>query len=699
MKTTRNLFLITLLLIWGQFFSLAAQAGPLAPKKHTQIQVHGHELNDDWKWLADREAPELFKVFKAEEKYAKSQFRGSSNLDRELYREFTQFDPRQRSSHPYLRDGYYYFSRSYKGKPYDSHFRIKDEPGAKEELLLDEQKLARGKKFFSLGVMRVSPDAEKLVYSVDYEGDENYRLFIRDLSQKKNYDTGIDRLDQALWFNDSKRLLLTRNNERFQCDQVSIYDLQSGTLQSLYKEEDPARNLGIWSSTDHQYFFMSSSAAKQNRIWCFDAGAQNPELMELSSSWDNCQAWPDHLGGAFYLMTDLFNADHGVYRFDADSPRPEYWVELVPAESGRPLDSMVLMDSVIAVTRRNDGFKSMELYDVDGGGLIRTVSSSVPADIDFWYNYDPSAPQIMYGMEHELQPYSIISHNLSDGSETVVYQSEIAQKRHHDLYQTELHWVEADDGAQIPLRLVKRRDLDPQTTHPLWLQGYGAYGSCEDPYYSHTLFSLLDRGFICATAHIRGGGEFGRYWHDQGRTLSKKNTFSDFEACIDYLISKGFTEPSKLIIEGGSAGGLLIGAVLNQAPQKFRLAIADVPFVDLINTMLDPELPLTVQEYEEWGDPSDEEQFSYMLSYSPYDNVKPQTYPTVLVTTAWNDIRVGYWESLKWVQKLRENNLGENPVIYLMGWDEGHSGSEDHYRRLKNYAKVMAFAIRAVTPK
>lgn len=699
MKTTRSFLLITLLLILGQFFSLDAKAGSIAPKRQSQTQVHGLVLHDDWKWLADREAPGLLKVLKAEEKYAKRQFRSSASLAREIYREFLQFEVRQRDSHPYLKDGYYYFSRSYKGKPYDSHFRIKDEPGATEELLLDEQKLARGKKFFSLGLMRVSPDTEKLAYSVDYDGDENYRLIIRDLGQKKIYDTGIEQLDQALWFRDGKRLLFTTNNELFQSDQAWIYDLPSGKIQGLYTEDDPARNLGIWTSTDREYFFMSSSAAEQNRIWCLEASAEYPELVELSSTWDNCQAWPDHLDGTFYLMTDRFNPDHGVYTFEANAPEPENWLELIPGESGRPLDSMILMDSVIAVTRRNDAFKSLELYANDGSGLIRSISSPVPADIDFWYNFDSSVPQIIYGMEHELQPYTIISHSLSDGSEAIVYQSDIAQKRDHSLYQSELHWVAADDGTRIPLRLVKRKDLDPKSTHPLWLQAYGAYGSCEDPYYSSTLFSLLDRGFICATAQIRGGGEFGRNWYEQGRALSKKNTFSDFEACIHHLISTGLTEPSKLIVEGGSAGGLLIGAILNSIPEQFRLAIADVPFVDLINTMLDPELPLTLQEYEEWGDPGDEEEFLYMLSYSPYDNVKPQSYPAILVTSAWNDIRVGYWESLKWVQKLRENNLGENPVIYQMAWDEGHSGSEDYYRRLKNYAKVMAFAIRAVFPQ
>ncbi len=699
MNKTRNLFFISLLLILGQFFSLAAKAEPLAPRQQIQTQAHGQILRDDWAWLANREAPELFKVLKAEEKYAKSQLRSTTKLARELYREFIRFEPRQRISHPYLKDGYYYFSKSFKGKPYDSHYRVKNEPGAREELLLDEQKLARGKKFFSLGLLRVSPDGEKLAYSVDYDGDENYKLMLRDLSRAKTVDTGISQLNQTLWFQDGKRLLLTTNNTRFQCDEAWIYDLESGVIQSIYKEEDPARNLGIWTSTDRELIFLNSSSAKDNRVWYLDVEAKNPELIDISNTWGACQAWPDHQGGAFYLMTDKFSPDYGIYRFQANAPEPENWEEIIPGESGRPMDSMLLMDSVIAVTRRNAGFKTIELYDIDGGGHIRTIPSDIPADIDFWYNYDSSSPQILYSLEHELQPHTIISHDLENGTELTVYQSDAAKHRNLSDYQSELHWVAAEDGTQIPLRLLKKKDLDPQNTHPVWLQGYGAYGSCEDPYFSNLLFPLLDRGFICATAHIRGGGEFGRDWYDEGRLLSKKNTFSDFEACIDYLIQKKITESSKLIIEGGSAGGLLIGAVLNHAPHKMRLAIADVPFVDLINTMLDPELPLTLQEYEEWGDPSNPEHFSYMLSYSPYDNVSPQTYPSVLVTTAWNDIRVGYWESLKWVQKLRDNNLGENPVIYLMGWDEGHSGSEDYYRRLKNHAKVMAFAIRAVTPK
>lgn len=686
-----------LFLLLVQLLALSGVKPPLASPRPVRSVVHGHELSDDWAWLAQRDDPELPKVLKAEEKYARQQIKPSAKLAKQLYREFTRFMPGEQASLPYLLDGYRYYVRSPRGRVHQVHYRIKDEAGAKEELLLDENKLAKGKPYFSLGLFTVSRDGAKLAYSADYTGDENYTLYLKDLGSGQTHDTGIADLGEALWLNDGRRLLLTTYNDRFQCDQAWLYDSAAGTLVNLYREADPAFDLGIYFSADRNLIFLDASASDSNQIWYLNAAVADPALIPLLDRGQDFLAYPDQLHGVFYLMTDRFDPDQGLYQFDPAQPEAENWREIVPGESGRPLDSYTLMDGVIAVVRRHQGFKRIELYAADGGALLRVISASEPENLDLWFNQDPGATQLLYTRESELRPYTIISHDLATGAENTLYKTQVSPETDYSLYASELLWVPVPGGISLPLRLIKRRDLDPAVPHPLWLNGYGAYGDCEDPYYSDTLFSLLDRGFIYAVAHVRGGGEMGRAWYDGGRTLNKPNTFTDFVASLEYLIDQGYTEPARLVIEGGSAGGLLIGAVLNLVPEKVGLAIADVPFVDLINTMLDPDLPLTLQEYDEWGDPTRPDEFGCMLSYSPYDNVSPRAYPTVLAVTAWNDVRVGYWEALKWVQKLRANTLADNPALFLLRWDEGHTGSNDVYRDLRNYAQIMAYAIQQIT--
>ena len=696
MRPTHLRFFPLLFLLLCPLWLFAGTTPPLAPERLFQRLVHGHLLTDNWAWLAYRDDPDLPRVLKEEQQYAARNLKRSSGFARKLYHEFTRSLTRDEASHPYLLDGYYYWVRSPRRSAHQVHYRLKDTPGAEEELLLDENQLARGSKYFSLGLFQVSRDGAKLAYSVDLSGDENYTLYIKDLKTGETKGSGIRNAGQALWLIDGRRMVITTYNERFQCDQAWLYDTVSGALSPLYREEDPAFDLDVYFSAGRDLIFLDSSAADVNRVWYLAASSTDPELVSLPVSDAGCLAYPDYLDGVFYVMTDRFHKDLGIYRFDPSDAADRAWKEIVPPIAGAPLQSFILMEDTVAVIRRQQGFKRFELHSARGGS-IRTISPPVPSDIDFWFNADPASPLLMYSLENELQPFSIVGHNLATGTEKTVYQTPAGRIADTSAYCCELVWVPAADSTLIPLRLIRRKDLDPRVTHPLWLYGYGAYSDCEDPYHSDTLFSLLDRGFIYAVAHVRGGGEFGRSWYDAGRTGNKKNTFADFAACIDHLIAEGYTEADKLVIEGGSAGGLLVGSVLNLVPEKIRLAIADVPFVDLVNTMLDPELPLTLQEYDEWGDPSSAEDFGYMLSYSPYDNVSPRVYPTVLAITAWNDIRVGYWEALKWVQKLRVNNLGPAPALYLMRWEGGHTGSNDIRRDLRNYAQVMAFAIDLIT--
>jgi oligopeptidase B len=316
--------------------------------------------------------------------------------------------------------------------------------------------------------------------------------------------------------------------------------------------------------------------------------------------------------------------------------------------------------------------------------------------LSFWFNPDPTATGFTYTLENDLEPYSIYYWDFARGESTLLYRDPTAAQLDLEKYKSSIIYVKIADDVSIPVQMVYRADLDFAKVNPLWLSAYGAYGDCNDSYFSSLRFSMLDRGVIYAVAHIRGGGEYGQTWHEMGRKQNKKNSFTDFVACMDYMLESGITDRDHLIIEGGSAGGLLMGAVTNLAKAKCRLVIADVPFVDIANTMLDESLPLTIQEYEEWGDPRNPEVFRYILSYSPYNNVTRGEYPEMLITTAWKDTRVGYWEALKWAQMLRSNNQGKSQIVLRMLWNEGHTGSTDRYQSIRTYAQTVAYALYCV---
>ncbi len=702
MKTKNYRFYKTLLVLFFATFlaSVNAQtAPPIAPVHPDTTNIHGVQLIDNWAWLKQRENPELAGVLELERKYTEAGLKPSRKLSKKIYREFAKSVPKVHESYPYSQEGYSYYTRELSGKAYSAHYRVKDSGAIKAELILDENKLASGNKFFQLDVLTISRDTWKLAYSADFEGNEQFRLYIKDLSSGKTQATDIDNVSQAIWLQDNQTLLLTRTNPRLQTDSVWLYHVKTKQLILLYHEEDQAFDLSIYHSSGRDLIFIQSTSKNSSQTWYIKTSELHPVLYPLFERTANRHLSPDYLNGVFYTSSDHLNPDYGIYSFIDAGTAEEDWQTVVSGRDGEPISGFLLFDNKMLVLRRHSGFEQIDLIDLASHELIRSIAPQEPTNLDFWVNTDPHSSSFYYSYENELTPYTIVRQDLSTGWESIVYRSLPAVKIDYTQYKTELHWVAAEDGKLIPLRLISRKDLSPAMAHPLWLYAYGAYGDYEDPYYSNTLFSLLDRGFIYAVAHVRGGGELGKAWYDGGRTLNKINTVTDFISCMDYLIASRYTTSEQLVIEGGSAGGILIGSVVCRVPGKMKVAIADVPFVDVINSMLDSELPLTVQEYEEWGNPSIEQDFRYMLSYSPYDNTIAQEYPNILVNTAWNDIRVGYWEGLKWVQKLRSMNTGTNPILFRMLMNEGHTGTNDRYQSLKNYAELMAYAIHLILEK
>lgn len=678
------------------FLSLTAQAIPLAPAIPDTTHHLGQVRVDNWSWMKDREHPLLDEHLSAEDRYARSLLDVNGKLTKQIQREFTSNIPKIQSSYPYEQDGYLYYSKDFKNKPYPLHFRKKNTVGAKEELIMDENKLARGKSFFALGVFAVSPDAGTLAYSVDYLGDEVYTLYLKDLVTGRSRATGLAGISEFVWLNDSQHAIITKQNTRLQVDSCYRLDTIDNGISLLYIESDPAWDLGLYISGDREYVILSSSSkdSNENRYLSRNDFYGEPHLLLAREEGHQC--YPDIMGERLYLHTNLWNPDYAFAVTQLSQPDTTNWQQLIPPQDGVSLSSVMVFKDYLVAIRRLSGFERIQVIDLKSLETVYEITPASPSDLSFWHNPNPDAASFTYTIENELTPYSIYQFCFIDGSKKLLYQNPVPKGFNRDNYIAKLVEVQVSDGTTIPLSMIYSKNLDTSIPQPMWLSGYGAYGDTNDPYFSGTLFSLLDRGYIYAVAHIRGGGEFGQAWYDAGRLMSKMNSFTDFIACMDYVKDNKISSPDLLVIEGGSAGGLLMGAVTNLAPQKMRLVIADVPFVDVISTMLDESLPLTLQEYEEWGNPHDEQVFSYIAQYSPYDNVTPARYPAMLISAAWFDTRVGYWEGLKWAQMLRANNLGKNPILFRLLYHEGHTGSTDRFKSLHTLAETYAYAISLI---
>ena len=678
-----------------QGFSLRTKV-PFATPVPDTLKIHNMCIVDNWSWLRNREDPRLPEVLKAERTYTHKIMGKSARLSRKLYKQFVAFEPKKYRSYPYLLNGYYYYTREQSGKAYPIHCRIKDEPKAKEEVVLDENKLAKGHEFFALGAYSISFDGRWLAYGADFSGDENYRLYLKDLKKGKTVDTGIPGVSECAWKRDDQTLILTRINARYQSDTVWSFDRVTKEEKLLYTEADPAWDLSVYYSSGYDLIFMLSSSKDASEAWYMPTRGLENSFKLITARTEGHIYYPDYYPGLFYIQSNRLNPDYTIYLCHERDTSVANWRVVVPGMAGSPISGFQIFNKGLVVLSRQNGFERVSVWDKSGEGLRYTIPQGELSNLAIGTNTDLDSDSFYYTRESELTPLSIVKHSFVTRTDSLEYQYAPAKDYFPEKYKAELRMVKAADGTNIPLRMIYRADLDLNRVNPVMLYAYGAYGDVEDPYFSTTLFPLLDKGLIYAVANIRGGGEYGKEWYDAGRLRNKKNTFTDFIACMNYLIDSGISSADKLAINGGSAGGLLIGAVVNMAPSKMKLAIADVPFVDPINTMLDPSLPLTVQEYEEWGNPTDPEDFAYILSYSPYDNVSLQSYPDVLISSAWYDTRVGYWEGLKWAQKLRTQNTGKSRILFNLQLDEGHTGSGDRFKSLRAYSRTMGFMLRSL---
>jgi oligopeptidase B len=681
---------------------LAAGCGRNERPPQAAIETHadtllGEILTDNYAWLRDetRSEPRVLAYLEAENEYAAGVMEHTRGLQAELYDEMVARIKETDQSVPVKRDDYYYYTRLEKGGQYDIYCRKHGSLDAPEEVLLDVNKLAEGLDYMDVGVFEVSPDHRTLALAVDSLGNERYRLSFMDIDSRRMYPGTIDSVATSLaWANDSRTVYYVRTNEAWRADKVFRHEIGGPPDGDalVYDETDEAFDVAVRKSRSRKYIFLNSTSESSSEYRFLDADdpAAGPRMVEKRRPDIEYDVY--HHGPDFYIVTNDDALNFRLMRAPVKRPSRAGWTEVIGARDSVKLDGLDVFRDYIVLYEREDGLRQIGIYDAADGTLKRVgfpepVYSVYPGENDEYVT-----DMLRFEYESLVTPVSVYDYNMKTGERMLRKQDEVAG---YDPAQYECRriLIAAGDGASVPVSLVWRKGALDGGPAPLYLLGYGAYGISMDPYFSSRRVSLLDRGLVFAIAHIRGGGELGRQWYYDGRLLNKKHTFEDFIAVADGLVEEGYTSRSELVISGGSAGGLLIGAVLNMRPDLCRVAVADVPFVDVINTMLDESIPLTVTEFDEWGNPKEPEFFEYMLSYAPYNNIKPAVYPDMLVTASLYDTRVAYWEPAKWVARLRAETAGGNLVLLKTNMGAGHGGASGRYSALEETAFEFAFVL------
>ena len=683
---------------------------PHARQDPTPTTLHGQTLEDNYRWMRDKSSPELLAHLEAENAYTSSVMAPTEQLQAKLYAEMLSHIKETDESVPYRDRGWFYYVRTVEGRQYPIHCRRlatgtdsnRFDESPPEEIVLDVNQLAEGQPFMSVGAMSVSPDGFKLAYSTDNTGFRQYTLHVRDLKCGADLPDTALRVGAIAWAADSTTLFYTTEDEvTKRHDHLFRHRLGDAAAQDVvvYEEKDERFNLAVGKTRDRKYLLMETGSHTTSECRFLSAETPEGEFKVIAPRVEEQEYSVDHRDGLFYIRTNDVGKNFRVVTTPVERTGREFWTELIPMDRDAPLEDFELFASFCVSLRRRQGLPTLTVTSIETGGRLggsREIEFPEPA-----YSAGPHANpefetgKFRYSYQSLVSPASVYEYDVETGASTLLKQQEVPGGFDSSLYASERVWVEASDGVKVPVSVVYRRDaFKRDLKNPLYVYGYGSYGYPLPIGFSASRLSLLDRGVVIAYAHIRGGGEMGDSWHDAGKMMVKRNTFSDFIAVTEQLVAKGYGAKDRVAIEGGSAGGLLMGAVVNERPDLFRVVLSHVPFVDVMNTMLDASLPLTVAEYEEWGNPNEAEAFAYMRSYSPYDNLRAGDYPAMLVKTSLNDSQVMYWEPAKYVAKLRTLKKNDTPLLLHINMDAGHGGASGRYDYLKEIAFDYAFLLR-----
>ena len=675
---------------------------PVARRQPQSTLLHGVTLEDDYSWMRDKSSPEVLAYLEAENAHALDLMGPTADLQKRLYDEMLSHIKETDESVPTPDHGWLYYVRTVAGQQYAIHCRkaVADVGDSPEEILLDVNLLAEGKPFMSLGGMSVSPDGYTLAYSTDETGFRQYTLHLRDLRTGNDLPDTAERVGSIAWAADSETLFYTTEDETTKRqDRLFRHTVGAAATEDVlvYEEKDERFNLGVGRTRDRQFLLMEAGSHTTNECHILSAADPSGTFRLIAPRLDEQEYYPEHRDGLLYIRTNDAGKNFRLVTAPFATSDRSAWTQLLPLDPEAPLEDFDLFQSFLVTTRRKAGLPVLEVQQFSGSALAEpkpivfpepTYSAGSHANREF------DTLVYRYAYTSLVSPASVYTYDVISGSSTLLKQQEVPGDFDRTLYGSDRVWITAADGTQVPVSIVYRRDtFHADSKNPLYVYGYGSYGYPLPVGFSPSRLSLLDRGVVMAYAHIRGGGELGGAWHDAGKMTVKQTTFSDFTAAVEQLTKKGYGDPRRVAIEGGSAGGLLMGAVVNQRPDLFSVVLSHVPFVDVMNTMLDATLPLTVAEYEEWGNPNEEAAFHTMRAYSPYDNLQPGNYPAMLVKTSLNDSQVMYWEPAKYVAKLRTLKQNASPLLLHINMDAGHGGASGRYDYLKEIAFDYAFLL------
>ena len=670
---------------------------PVAPKKPKTFENFGDKRVDDYFWLREKSAADVIDYLKAENAYTDAFMKPHEAFRDTLYKDMLSRIQETDENVPYKKGDYWYYSRTEMGKQYAIHARKKGSLAAAEEVILDLNELAKGKAFLGLGSFAVSPNGRVLAYSLDITGFRQYTLNFKDLESGNVLADKAERVTSVAWANDNKTVFYVTEDETTKRSERLYRHVLGGKAEELFNEKDELYGINVDATRDKAFIVLDSSSSETSEQYLLDANKPQGTFTSFLKRKENIKYAIDHHGKSFYIVTNDKGRNSRLVTAPASLPADtKNWKEVIAHRKDVKLDGVDMFKDFFVAVEKTAGLPQLRVFD---------INTNKPHNIDFPEaafeaspgqnaEFDTKLYRFNYGSL--VTPNSVFDYDVATRARTLKKQQPVLGGYDTKDYQSERVMVTATDGTKVPMSLVYKKSLRKNGPQPTLLYAYGSYGISMPLAFRSTRLALLDRGMIFAIAHIRGGGEMGKQWHDDGKMLKKKNTFTDFIDAAQFLIEKKYTDPKQLVIQGGSAGGLLMGAVTNMRPDLFKAVVSQVPFVDVMNTMLDASLPLTVGEYLEWGNPNEEKPYKYMRSYSPYDNLEKKAYPSILVETSLNDSQVMYWEPAKYVARMRTLKTDSNPLLLRTNMDAGHGGASGRYDYLKEIAYTYSFVLSQV---
>jgi len=669
---------------------------PTAKKIPHQLEKHGDLRTDDYFWMKDREHPEVIDYLNKENAYCDSKMAHTKDFQKDLFEEMKSRIKEDDSSVPYKYNGYWYITKFKKGKDYPIYTRKKDSLDNPEELLFDCNEMAKGEPYFKIAGISVSPDNTLISYGVDTTGRRNYTIYVKNIETHKiAEDRVLNTTGSSSWANDNKTLFYTKKDEvTLRAFQIYKHRLGDNLEDELvFQESDDTFGATVYKSKSRKYIIIACYSTLTNEYHILDANNPDGKFKVFQPRIRGLEYSISHYDNHFYILTNKDKATNfKLMKTPESDTKIENWRVVIAHREDVLIEGIDIFKDYLVISERSNGLNKIRIKRWD-----ESEDYYLPFDNETYTAYtgtnvDFDTEVLRYGYNAMTTPSSVIEFNMRTKKKTILKEQEVlGGEFSKDNYVSERIWAKAEDGTKIPMSVVYKKGIKKDGTNPLLQYAYGSYGSTVDPYFSTIRLSLLDRGFIYVIAHIRGGEYLGRQWYEDGKLLNKKNTFTDFIACSVHLIKERYTSSKHLYAMGGSAGGLLMGAVINEAAELYNGIIAAVPFVDVMTTMLDDSIPLTTGEYDEWGNPNDIVYYNYMKSYSPYDNVGAKPYPNMLVTTGLNDSQVQYWEPAKWVAKLRDLKTDTNKLYLKTNMDAGHGGASGRFESLKEDAEEFAF--------